>query len=168
MTSLSLSPFQNKSCCLHIRPYGLVRGHLPSKDTIALYVNIHPSLWIKCHLPHLLSHTALLLLSSPPPCSPPSTRDLRSLTRSPPSVPSLEHLAGASLQSTHWSLGDTDRHLKGGVLCVSVSVQQQGSHCEIRLHAGANWTQGSLKRIVDHARYLAYLNVLIRSCVCCR
>lgn len=67
---------------------GWVRGHLASKDTIYLYMSIHQSLWIQCHLPHLLSHTAfLLLLLTPALCHPFGV--LRSLTQSLSSTPSL-------------------------------------------------------------------------------
>ncbi len=109
----------------------------------------------------LTSHPTLHLSSSSystPLSVSPGVR--RSLTRSPLRQP--PHCC--FLQRAHWSLADTDRHLREShwFLCVSVSVQQQGSRCEIRLHAEANWTQGSLTCTADHARYLAYLNLLIR------
>lgn len=139
-------------------------GHLVSKDAISLYVSIHQSLDVTSTSSPLIPKCI-----SPPPyscslCHP--LELLRSLIQSPPSTPPRRGF----LQRVHRSPAGTDRHLRElhWFLCVNGSVQQQGSHCEIRLHAGANWTQGSLTCIVDHARYLAYLNLLIRSRVCFR
>lgn len=147
------------SCPIFSWSCGLGHG----SDTISLHVNIHQSLWIKCRLPPLSSHTASVLLLLTPALIH-SGSCVRSFNPPPPPNPPY----GGFLQSMHWSPEDTDRHLRElhWCLCVSVSVQQQGSHCEIRLHAGTNWTQGSLTCIVDHAHYLAYLHLLIRPSVC--
>lgn len=118
-----------------------------------------------CNVSFLTSHPTVHLSSSVLLLSPTSARGFcvrlaRPLIRPP--------LARGFLQRAHWSPTGTDRHLRElhWFLCVNGSVQQQGSQREIRLHARANWTQGSLTCIVDHARYLAYLNPLIRSRVC--
>lgn len=134
----------------HIRPYGLCQG---SSSLRRYYLSVceQPSITVDATSP---SSPLVSSGISPPPHARSLSLSLSvlhsgSCVRSPGPL-SFHPPHWCFLQRTHWSPADTDRHLREShwCLCVSVSVQQQGSRCEIRLHAGPNWTQGSPTCIV--------------------